>query len=81
MLILTRFIGQDFHIYLENGETISIKLVDTQLTPYGCISKIGITAPRKYNIVRTELLRKNGIPVPGDPGFPSVVEQSSNVSE
>lgn len=64
MLILTRFIGQDFHIYLENGETISIKLVDTQLTPYGCVSKIGIEAPRKYNIVRTELLQRKGMAVP-----------------
>jgi sRNA-binding carbon storage regulator CsrA len=58
MLILTRFIGQSFNIYLEDGSCIEIKVLDNQSTPVGRFSRIGIEAPRTLNIVRTELLRR-----------------------
>lgn len=58
MLILTRFIGQSFNIYLEDGSYIEIKVLDNQATPVGRFSRIGIEAPKSLNIVRTELLRR-----------------------
>lgn len=69
MLILTRFVGQSFHIYLDNDEVITIKLIDSQLSPYGRLSAIGIDAPRKFNIVRTELLRRRISHPPVDERF------------
>ena len=58
MLILTRFVGQSFNIYLEDGSFINIKILDNQPSPYGRLSKIGIDAPRNLNIVRTELVKR-----------------------
>ena len=69
MLILTRYLGQSFNIYLDNGEVISVVLIDQPYNPNGPCSKIGIEAPRKYNIVRTELIgrpRKQPIEEPCD---------------
>lgn len=81
MLILSRFIGQSFHVYLENGETITIKLLDSQCSPYGRSSIIGIEAPKKYNIVRTELLRRNGLPVPGEDGGHHMIDDDDEAYE
>lgn len=58
MLVLTRFIGQSFNIFLEDGTEISIKVLDNQASPLGRFSKIGIDAPKKLSIVRTELIKK-----------------------
>jgi sRNA-binding carbon storage regulator CsrA len=59
MLILTRYVGQSFNIYLEDGSVINVILLDNQASQYGRFSKIGIDAPRHLNIVRTELLKRN----------------------
>ena len=59
MLILTRYIGQSFQIQLEDDIPIEVKLLDIQSGPHGQVSRIGIKAPKQFNIIRNELLRKN----------------------
>lgn len=56
-LIITRFIKQSTIIFLPNEQEIEIKLLD--ISPH-MVAKIGISAPKEYNIVREELLRKYG---------------------
>lgn len=66
MLILNRFPGQSFHIYLDNGEVINIKLLSNPTSQFGKFARIGIDAPKRMNVVRTEVLRRHNIPVPGE---------------
>ena len=70
MLILNRFPGQSFHIYLDNGEVVNIKLLNNLPSQFGKFSRIGIDAPKRMNVVRTEVLKRHGIPVPGE-DYPS----------
>lgn len=67
MLVLTRFIGQSFDIFLEDGTEICIKVLDNQASPFGRFSKIGIEAPKTINIVRTELTRKKKVLTQDEP--------------
>lgn len=56
-LIITRFIRQSAIIFLPNEQEIEIKLLD--ISP-NMIAKIGISAPKEFDIVREELLRGSG---------------------
>ena len=56
MLILDRKPGTTFFINTPNGDRISV----TCLKSSNYTARIGISAPKEYNIVREELLTRDG---------------------
>lgn len=62
MLILTRKSGESFSLYLEDGRTITIKMLEVYQHYNKPIAKIGIEAPRTICVLREEI--SASIPAP-----------------
>lgn len=56
MLILNRYSGQSFTLYLEDGRVVNIVVLDI-IGRNNKFSRIGIEAPRDIKIIRDELIR------------------------
>jgi carbon storage regulator CsrA len=57
MLILHRYAGQSFVLYLEDGREINITILDI-IGKNNKFSRVGIDAPRTIKIIRDELIRQ-----------------------
>lgn len=69
MLILTRYKGQSFFITAPNGDSLAITCLGVSKSS-GQV-RIGIKAPKDYNIVREELVgRDQAKEAGGDSGDP-----------